>query len=84
MPNFELIYDWPPNADSPPGGYGDVNALGDGVRLSVTRSENDVGIGHLYIVDVARGAFTRLNPGVPNDFAAAVAPDHLVAFSVLP
>ena len=68
----------------PPGGYGDLNALGDGARLSVTRSENDVGIGHLYIVDLARGTFTRLNPGVPNDYGAAVAPDHLVAFTYSP
>jgi serine/threonine-protein kinase len=67
----------------PPAPYGDVNILGDGVRLAVTRSDNS-GPGHLYIVDPARAAFTRLNPGEPNDFASAVAPDNLVAFTFSP
>ena len=67
----------------PPAVYGDVNTLGDGVRLSIARSEtND--FGHLYIVDPARHLFQRLNPGTATDFAAAVAADNLVAFTYSP
>jgi serine/threonine protein kinase/Tol biopolymer transport system component len=66
----------------PAANYGDVNALADG-RIAVSRSESGEIAGHLYIVD-QRGAFTRLNPGTPNDFAAAVALDNLIAFTFSP
>ena len=69
----------------PPAGYGDVNTLGDGVRLAISRSENlGLGFGHLFIVDPARGVFTRLNPGEQTDYASAVAPDNLVAYTFSP
>jgi serine/threonine protein kinase len=68
----------------PPAAYGDVNVLADGVRLSIGRAEGAELGGHLYIVDPSRGAFTRLNPGTQQDFAAAVAPDNLVAFTFSP
>ena len=67
-----------------PGNWGDINVLADGVGLSVMRSERGDIAGHLYIVDPSRGAFTRLNPGEPYDYAAAVAPDNLVAFTYSP
>jgi serine/threonine-protein kinase len=67
----------------PPARYGDVNALGDGVGLSIARSDGS-DFGNLYIVDTARNVFTRLNPGTFSDFAAAVAPDDLVAFTYSP
>jgi serine/threonine-protein kinase len=67
----------------PPARYGDVNTLGDGVGLSIARSQaNDAG--NLYIVDPARQVFTRLSPGAATDFAAAVAPDNLVAYTYTP
>jgi hypothetical protein len=67
----------------PPARYGDVNTLGDGVGLSIGRSQtNDPG--NLHIVDPARQVFTRLNPGTATDFAAAVAPDSLVAYTYAP
>jgi Tol biopolymer transport system component len=67
----------------PPARYGDVNTLGDGVGLSIARSVAS-DFGNLYIVDPARSVFTRLNPGTTSDFAAAVAPDNLVAFTHTP
>ena len=66
-----------------PGGWGDINVLADGVRLSVMRAELGELAGHLYIVD-SRGAFVRLNPGEPFDYAAAVAKDDLIAFTYSP
>jgi len=68
----------------PPANYGEVNVLGDGARLAISRSESSEITGHLYIVDPSRVAFQRLNPGSQQDFAAAVAPDNLVAFSFSP
>ena len=67
----------------PPARYGDVNTLADGVGLSIGRSASS-DFGNLYIVDPARHVFTRLNPGTVSDFAAAVAPDNLVAFTHSP
>ncbi|HEX5214915.1 MAG TPA: protein kinase [Vicinamibacterales bacterium] len=67
----------------PPARYGDVNALADGVGLAIARSVTG-DAGNLYIVDPARAVFTRLNPGTVTDFAAAVAPDNLVAFTYSP
>jgi Tol biopolymer transport system component len=67
-----------------PGSYSDVNALADGVRMSVNRLDAPGGLGHLYIVDSVRGTFTRLNPGTQNDYAAAVSRDDLVAFTYSP
>jgi Tol biopolymer transport system component len=64
----------------PPARYGDVNTLGDGVGLSIGRSQT-ADPGNLHIVDPARQVFTRLNPGTAADFAAAVAPDNLVAYT---
>jgi Tol biopolymer transport system component/predicted Ser/Thr protein kinase len=68
----------------PPANYADVNVLGDGVRLSISRAENAEITGHLYIVDPSRPAFVRLNPGTQDDYAAAVAFDNLVAFTYSP
>jgi Tol biopolymer transport system component len=67
----------------PPAVYGDINALADGMRLSVIKSEAGDN-GHIHIVDPARPVFTRLNPGEPFDFAVAVAPDNLLAFTYSP
>ena len=69
----------------PPAAYGDVNALADGAGLAVTRSDGGetINTGFLHIVD-ARGAYTRLNPGPQFNYAAAVAPDNLVAFTYSP
>jgi Tol biopolymer transport system component len=67
----------------PPAIYGDVNVLPDGVRISINRSES-TDLGHLYVVDPTRGAFTRLNPGTATDYAAAISPDSLVAFTYSP
>jgi serine/threonine protein kinase len=69
----------------PPANYGDINVLPDGVRLSVARSEDASQLtGHLHIVDPVRGVFTRLHPGTPYNYAAAIAPDNLVAYTYSP
>jgi hypothetical protein len=68
----------------PPATYGDVNVLGDGLRLTVTRSEKSELTGHLYLVDPSRGVFTKLNPGTQPNYAAANARDNLVAFTFSP
>jgi serine/threonine protein kinase len=67
----------------PPGNYGDINVLADGVRFAATRSDSS-DAGHIFIVDPSRNAFTRLNPGEPLDFASAVAPDNLLAYTFSP
>ena len=67
----------------PPANYQDVDVLADGMGLLVGRAESGELNGHLYVVD-ARGAYTRLNPGSPIDYASAVAPDSLVAFTYSP
>jgi tRNA A-37 threonylcarbamoyl transferase component Bud32/Tol biopolymer transport system component len=67
----------------PPAIYGDINTLADGMRLSIIKSEAGDN-GHIHIVDPARPVFTRLNPGEPFDFAVAVAPDNLLAFTYSP
>ena len=67
----------------PPGIWGDINALADGAGLAVTRSEG-ADFGHIYIVDPSRPVFTRLNPGEASDYAAATAPDNVIAFTYSP
>jgi len=64
----------------PPAMYGDVNRLADGRRLAVARTDGNEH-SHLHIVDIARQVFTRLNPGVANDYASAPAPDDLIAYT---
>jgi hypothetical protein len=66
-----------------PANYQDVAVLADGVGISVGRAESGEPVGHLHIVDT-RGAFTRLNPGAQFNYAAAVAPDNLIAFTYSP
>ena len=64
----------------PPAVYGDLNMLADPRRLAVVRT--DIGEPrHIQIVDLARAAFTRLNPGSVGDYATAPSPDGTVAFT---
>jgi Tol biopolymer transport system component len=64
----------------PTAAYNGVTALADGARLAVARRDTGQP-DHLFVVDLARGVFTRLNPGTPGDFAAAAAPDHLLSYT---
>ncbi len=67
----------------PPATYNGVDALADGARLAVGRQDAGQAL-HLFIVDVSRGVFSRLNPGTASDFAAAPARDHLLAYTYSP
>ena len=64
----------------PAASYGAMDVLADGRRLAVDRRD-PAGVDHIQIVDVARGAFTRLNPGTLLDYAPAPSPAGLVAFT---
>ena len=50
--------------------YGDISCLADGARLAVVRFDPGEE-GHLHIVDLARGVFSRLTPGARYDYASA-------------
>jgi Tol biopolymer transport system component len=66
----------------PKANYQNVVALSpDGKQLFVDPNDPKTGIPHLTVVDLARGVFTRLNPGEVPDFASAASPDGHVAFT---
>jgi eukaryotic-like serine/threonine-protein kinase len=67
----------------PPALYNGLTALADGARLAVSRKDTG-DVDHLFVVDVTRGVFSRLNPGTASDFAAAAARDHLLAYTYSP
>ena len=67
----------------PAANYGDISGLADGARLAVVRFDPGEE-GHLHIVDLARGVFSRLTPGARYDYASAPAPDHTVAYTYSP
>jgi Tol biopolymer transport system component len=67
----------------PAANYGDLSGLADSARLAVVRFDPGEE-GHLHIVDLARGVFSRLTPGARYDYASAPAPDHTVAYTYSP
>jgi Tol biopolymer transport system component len=70
----------------PPANYQNIVQLSpDGKQLMVDPDDPKTGIPHVSVVDLARGVFTRLNPGDVADYAAsAVSPDGRVAFTLIP
>jgi eukaryotic-like serine/threonine-protein kinase len=67
----------------PPGPYGGVELTPDG-KLATVETMNARGYDHLWSVDVARGVFSRVNPGDVQDYAgAAISPDGRVAFTYM-
>jgi Tol biopolymer transport system component/predicted Ser/Thr protein kinase len=60
----------------PPAPYGNLQLSPDGKLLLV-----DQGTQHLWVADLARGVFSRVNPGDTTDYVAAVSPDGRVAFT---
>ena len=67
----------------PPARYDGVTALEDGARLAISRSDGPEPQ-HTHIVELARGVFSRLNPGTASDYASAPAPDHTLAYTSSP
>jgi eukaryotic-like serine/threonine-protein kinase len=61
-----------------------VSVSPDNKQLFVDPNDPKTGIPHLSVVDLARGVFTRLNPGDFPDLASAVSPDGRVAFTYIP
>jgi Tol biopolymer transport system component len=65
----------------PPGFYSGVSLSPDG-KFGVIGLSNDTGaFAHNVAVDLARGVFTRINPGDTIEYAGAVSPDGRVAFT---
>jgi Tol biopolymer transport system component len=65
----------------PPGPYGGVELAPDG-KLATVETMNARGYDHLWSVDVARGVFSRVNPGDVQDYGgSALSPDGRVAFT---
>ena len=62
--------------------YGEVNLV-DAGRLVISRTDGNQ-LGHIHVVDIARGVFTRLSPGDPGDYSAAPSPDGAIAYSYSP
>jgi len=66
----------------PPANYAGVDVV-EGGRLAISRTDANE-IQHIHIVDPARGAFSRLNPGTLTEYAPAPAPDGTVAYTFSP
>jgi serine/threonine protein kinase/Tol biopolymer transport system component len=60
----------------PPAPYGNLQLSPDGKLLLVDRRNQ-----HLWVADLARGVFSRVNPGNNTDYGIAVSPDGRVAFT---
>jgi Tol biopolymer transport system component len=71
----------PAGQAGPPGPYGSVSLSPDG-KFAVIGIFNDSGLYlHNVSVDLARGVFTRINPGDTIEYAGTASPDGRVAFS---
>ena len=64
----------------PPSDYNDVQLSPDGKSVVVDKGNTGIGASvHVWVGDVARGVFRRLNPGDATELASAVSPDGRVA-----
>jgi Tol biopolymer transport system component len=65
----------------PSASYSDVVLAADGKTLFVGQRETQTDTTHLWIVDLQRQAWSRLNPDAARDLAPAVSPDGRIVFA---
>jgi Tol biopolymer transport system component len=68
----------------PAADYGVLNVLADGQRVAVGRQDRCDSVVHIHVLDLARGAFTRLSPGAQSDAGPAGSADHQIAYTFSP
>jgi eukaryotic-like serine/threonine-protein kinase len=61
--------------------YGDLALAPDDKTLVVSRRQSETDIPHLWVVDLQRQVWSRLNPGDQSDMAPAVSRDGRIAFA---
>jgi Tol biopolymer transport system component len=67
----------------PPAVYGEVTAMADGKRIVVSRTDRGAP-NHVFVVELARGVFSCLNPGSVGDYGSAPSPQDTVAYTYSP
>jgi serine/threonine protein kinase len=67
----------------PPSFYLSVHTSAEGDQLIATRRDANDGA-QAYVVDLERGVFNRLNPGVPENYGGVPSPDGTVTFTHSP